>query len=426
MISVRQVAKRVLPPKVVDWLRRRLGPRVNNASNARPEHVPPRKPGPTVAHILGLEVRLWSTGNEMYADRLARAVHLMPLGSRAHLRGSIALARWDFSQGRTDGAIQRLEGVQSSDPALQAELDLLRVDCLCDVGHGRTALTVLSRMAGKSTTEQNLLLRVGHARSLLGEQRVNGSGPMTEVLNSIYHGAGFGLVRRDSFSEPTSIANIACDVPPSEPEEQLPMVTVLTWLPDSSPEVYGGLSSLLNQSWTNLEILVLGHIDERDRLAVVDGAPVEDDRIVFIENASNDGHPWQLGIDHARGGLFTMHLPESWAHPQRVETQATALLADPSLLGTISSHMNVDSDLVPRPLGLTPRQELVGPDPHSTMIRLPGQGNSGVTARYEKVLAAYSPVTGDLIPTEGFALVNERVPLTLSVAVTRPSKAGSS
>lgn len=419
MTSVRQVAKRVLPPKVVDWIRRRKGLALAKARGKEPREAPPREPGPTVDHVVGLEVRLWSTGKAMYAERLARATRLMPPGTQARVRGSIALARWDFSHGRSDLALERIEDVRTSDPGVQAELDLLRIDCLCELGRGQTALTVLSRMAGRSTTDQNVLLRVGHARSLLEESRDHGSGPLVEALNVVYNGAGFGMIRRASVDQAISLDNIACVVPPSEPREGLPLVTVITWLPGSFPVSRGGLASLVNQSWEALEILVLVETDSRDRLLRELGSLIDDQRIAFVSRGIDNDRPWVPGVDRATGAFITTHPPGSWAHPQRVEAQARALMADPSMHSTVSSHMNVGHDLAPRPIGLAPRPRLVGPNPHSTMVRSSGLGPEGVIAALERAAVGHSPVSGELDPAEDVAFVSSDVPLTLSLSDAR-------
>lgn len=420
--SLRQVAKRVLPPKLVDWIRKRKGLALNKARRKESSLALQREPGRSVEHVVGLEVRLWSTGKSIYAHRLARATHLMPAGTQARARGSIALARWDFSHGRSRLALGHIEDVRTSDPGLQAELDLLRVDCLCELGQGQAALTVLSRMAGRSTTDQNVLLRLGYARSLLEEARHHGSGPMAEALNVVYNGAGFGMIRRASVNQPVSLDNIACEVAPAEPREGLPLVTVITWLPESSPVRYWGLSSLVNQSWGNLEIMVLGETDGRDQLSREHGPLLDDPRITFIGCGIDNDRPWLPGIDRAAGAFITTHPPESWAHPQRIEAQARALLAEPWMRAMVSCHTNVDHDLGPRPIGLAPRPGLVGPNPHSTMVRSSGLGPVEVIAAFERVAEAHSPVSGELAPAEEVGLVSSDVPLTLSLSDARHAK----
>ena len=412
--SMRQVVKRVLPPRIVDWLRRRLRPTPTSTLKAVE-----RDPGPAEGYIIGLETRLWSTGRDTEVEKLARVVDLTPRGSRARARGSMALARWFFSQGRADTALRRLEDAHPPNPSIQNELDLLRVDCHCELGHGQEALSYLSRMTGRGTREQSLILRVGHTRSLLEPPRRHGSGPMIEALNTVFADGGYRMIRRRSVNDAVGLGNIACDVPLAEPRETLPLVTVVVSLEYADPDPYGGISSLLNQSWGNLEILLVGGAEDQERFAVADESILDDARVVF----ASDGAPnlWRAGLDHASGDMVTGHLYGSWAHPQRIEAQARAMMADPMLQATVTSHLRVAPNLTPRPLGLAPRPRLVGPNPNSTMVRRAGGSSDEAIAAVSHVLSRFSPVSGELRPPENVVLVNEDVPLTLTVA-TSPSE----
>ena len=416
MIPMRRFAKRVLPPRVAAWLRRRIGPTAAGSSARDLSGAPRRGPGPTVEHIVGLEVKLWSTGNDAYVDRLARSIRLMPPGSEARARGSMALAKWEFSRGKADVALQRLAGIRTSDPMLAAELELFRVDCLCEMGDGPSALTLLSRMAGKFTTDPDIQLRVGLTRALLRRPPDHGSGPVTESLNAIYHGAGFAVIRRTSVAEPVGLCNITCQVADAEPAESLPLVTVITWPSHSTEEIHVGIGSLLEQSWRNLEILVIGKEDTREKLGVINGAAVDDERLNFLDVQARDVLPWATVVEQARGEMITLHPAGSWAHPQRIETQATALLADLSLRGSISSHLRVNTSLIPRPLGIVPVRGLVGPNPYSLMIRVSDDVHDELTMAFRRFADTLSPLTGELQPPPGVAVVSSDVPLTLSSA----------
>lgn len=368
--------------------------------------------------MIELEAGLWSTNDPTYKERLARAVSRTGRRSRSRAYGSLALARWDFHEGRPEVALQRLDGVHPFDQELQADLDLFRADCFFAEGDSQAALTVLSRMTGRFTTDQNLLLRVGQARSLMGRTVDHGSGPVTEALNGIYNTAGLGMIRRTSVRDPIGINNLSCDVREAEPVGALPLVTVVVVLPESVPEGHSGLACLLDQSWRNLEVLVAAGAAAGERLAASDRTLLEDPRVRIVEE---DGDATVSSyVRHATGELVTTHRYGSWAHPQRIEMQATALLVDPSLSGTISHHMNVSSGLDPRPLAATPRVNLVGPDPWSTMIRLSPKAPEDSGLAYDRVTALHSTITGDMETPEDVADVHETVPLTLTLADAWP------
>jgi hypothetical protein len=322
----------------------------------------------------------------------------------------MALARWHFGQGRPDRAIECLDGVHSEDSALRFELDLLRVDCHCELGQGQAALSYLSRMTRRGTTDQNLLLRVGRTRTLLEMPATRGSGPAIEALNAVYRASGFRMIRRRDVSSPVGLDNVVCEAPAAEPREALPLVTVIVPIDDGTADGFVALQSLLDQSWRNLEILLVG--------SNVDRSLVVDERVTIVPNDEDD--PWSAGLARASGGILTSHALGSWAHPERIEAQARLLLSDASIQATMSSHIRVGSDLAARPLGLAPRPRLVGPNPDSIMVRS-GLAPDEILAVRRRILSGYSSSSGDLVPLTGVVTAAEQVPLTLTPpAVVEP------
>lgn len=415
MITMRKVAKRVLPDPVVKWIRRRRTAPKENVR--RVKESPPRfgRWEPSLDHIIGMEVMLFSTGSDSYVEKLARSIRSVTAGSDAHIRGALALARWSFHQGRPDDALQYLDEVEPLDRALRMAVDLCRVDCLCDMGDGQSALSLLSKIIGRPKRDKNHVLRVGHARSLVDGLADHGSGSMVEALNTIYHSAGFGLLRRTLVIAPIGLGNISCEVPYADPRVSLPKVTVVVRVPDGSTDIVG-ISSLVRQSWRNLEILVVAAADERDHLSALDPALLDDDRVVFVDDTFDSDHPLMPAITHGTGELMTAHASDSWAHPQRIDAQASSLMFDPDLRGSISSHIHVADHLLPRPLGLVPKEDLVGPNPYSVMLRDSGAATDELLAEFDRIQANHSLVTGELRMLEGVDLVNDDVPLTLSNA----------
>lgn len=422
-MNLRAVIKRVLPDRLVSWLRKAARRRTRPNQYTDASRSVAGRPQPTVDHLLGLEIRLWSTRNSHYADRLALTLQSMSEGSEAYARGAIALARWLFFQGRFDDALRRLERVHSSDPELDVELALLRVDCLCQLRRPSEALGILSTIVGRGTTDPNLVLRVGYARSLVGEAIGHGSGAMSEALNSVYASAGFGLIRRTSPTSPLSLDNISCDVPTAEPQESLPLVSIITRGGESLSESLVGLSSLVSQSWKPLEILVPAAGSERDELAASVPSLVDDDRIVFFDK--DDGVKGEDSLatatSRATGELITFHDLGSWAHPQRVEAQAAALLADPALNGNLSCCARVNWDLDLLTLGVSSSEHLVGPDPDTMMVRASGTPSDAILEAFNRVQSLYAPVTGAMTLPDGMALVSIGVPLNLSTTRRDPA-----
>jgi len=416
MKSVREIAKRVLPERAVSLIREIRRSTVRPASGPSAAPIGFGRSEPTRDIMIALESRLWSTRNPHYADRLARLVRSASNGSEAHVRGVLALARWYLYLDKSDAAWRYVETVHTSDPILEVELDLMRADCLCHQREGQRALSILSKLARRNKTDPNLILRIGYAVSLLNTPDGPGSSGMSDALNTVYGNDGFGLIRRTLTSFPIGMANISCDVADAEPKESLPRVSVITRVREPFSDSHVGISSLVNQSWRQLELLILANADGRDYLVAAAPALFEDKRVVLLDE-SRENEDWlTLALRRATGELATTHCARSWAHPQRVEAQASAMLADPTLQGTISSHVCVDSNLALHLTGHTSRRGLVSPDPHSTMLRVGPGSPDELAVRFRSVHSHNSSTSGRFRPPDGFAPVNRVVPLTLSRA----------
>ena len=412
MTAVRRIAKRVLPGSVVNWIRKARTRTTKNSPFSTSSGINPTS-DPAVDHLIGLEITLFTTGDPSYTKQLASAIRATSKGSEAHTRGSLALARWCLHAGNPDEALRHLDEVKPPDSGLRMAVDICRVDCLFELRDGQAALAILSKVIGRHANEQNLVLRVGHARSLLEGSVHHGSGSMAEALNTIYRGAGFGMIRRTLVIGRIGLDNISCDVPGAEPEGALPRVTVVIEIPDGSTDTVG-ISSLVRQSWRNLELVVVAGEQARDHISALDFTLLDNNGVILVDEPTNGDHPLTQGLRHGTGELIMTHPHGTWSHPQRVEAQASALIANPDLRGTISSHMYVGDCLVPRPLGIIPKEDLVGPDPDSLMIRVSGSPLDELLAEFNRVDSNHSPVTGTVSLFEGVDLVNQGVPLALA------------
>lgn len=421
LIPFRRVARRVLPDRLVAWLRRRLNPAVvSSVTVPRIRSLLSSAFGPNVQAIEQLEAVLLETGQEAPSKRISRVVRWAPEGSALRLRALLALARRDYVNGDLPRALDRMSDFSTNHSELRKEADLFRVDCLFETGDVDEAMTLLSRMTGRQTQDPDLLLRVSQARSMRNAPAQHGSGPMAEGLNRLYHEAGFGLIRRVSVVDPPGIQNLAADVDSAGPDVALARVSVIVPIASGHDFRAIDLSSLVSQSWGSLEILIVVRRNadlEKEPL----GSDAEGGRILSV--VVHDGADDDLlaaGASQATGELLTTHEVGSWEHPQRIEAQATGLLGDPNAIASISSHLRVDAALRPRPLGLAPRVRLIGENPGSVMVKTSGLRPGAVAGQIERLACSVSPITNEFTPSADAVSIAGGVPLVLSLATPSP------
>ena len=134
-------------------------------------------------------------------------------------------------------------------------------------------------------------------------------------------------------------------------------VVITSWCPDQS--LVFAVRSITKQTWQNLEILLIDDASPDEYLPLLQQVAAMDDRIRLIRQPLNGGTYMSRnrGLHEATGQYFTVHDSDDWSHPQRIELQLKALLAEDALVSTGSFAYRCDDDLVVNFPGVTPDRE---------------------------------------------------------------------
>ncbi|GGK89654.1 glycosyltransferase family A protein [Mangrovihabitans endophyticus] len=121
---------------------------------------------------------------------------------------------------------------------------------------------------------------------------------------------------------------------------------VTTYRP--GPALLTTVRSLVAQSWTNQEILVVDDGSGAEHDAILSEVAALDPRVRVLRLPVNGGTyvARNAALDAATGEFVTFQDADDWSHPLRLERQALALLADPSLVATTTVGMRVTEELV--------------------------------------------------------------------------------
>ncbi|WP_436526975.1 glycosyltransferase [Actinoplanes sp. HUAS TT8] len=125
-----------------------------------------------------------------------------------------------------------------------------------------------------------------------------------------------------------------------------PLVTTIVTTYRPGPALLVTVRSLLAQSWTAQEILIVD--DGSGDSEVLDEVSGLDSRIRVLRLPVNGGTylARNAGLDAATGEFVTFQDSDDWSHPLRLERQVTPLLAESALFATTSAGMRVTGDLV--------------------------------------------------------------------------------
>jgi glycosyltransferase involved in cell wall biosynthesis len=125
-------------------------------------------------------------------------------------------------------------------------------------------------------------------------------------------------------------------LPPPSNKVDGPLVTVIMPARNAEDTIELAVASLLNQTWRNLQIIVVDDASTDDTLLKAKALAELDSRVEVLCSRVHVG-PYvcrNLGVLHTRGHWLTVHDADDWAFPDRIEQQVQALTAANALACT--------------------------------------------------------------------------------------------
>ncbi|WP_022871633.1 glycosyltransferase family 2 protein [Yaniella halotolerans] len=126
-----------------------------------------------------------------------------------------------------------------------------------------------------------------------------------------------------------------------------PKVSVIMPTYSPGPGIKTALRSLLQQSWKNLEIIVVNDASPEAYEETFRAIEVLDPRIQVIHQTDNAGAyvARNTGLAVATGDFVTTHDDDDWSHPDKIATQVNFMRENPSVVATTSAHIRTTEDL---------------------------------------------------------------------------------
>jgi len=123
-------------------------------------------------------------------------------------------------------------------------------------------------------------------------------------------------------------------------------VVITAFRPDQG--LLTAVSSILAQSWANVEIVIVDDASPPAYDDVLARAVALGDRIRLVKLTTNSGTyaARNAGLDAAGGEFVAFQDSDDWSHPRRLELQVRPLLADRRLIATTSEGLAVTDQLL--------------------------------------------------------------------------------
>jgi glycosyltransferase involved in cell wall biosynthesis len=280
---------------------------------------PNREPHPLFSKI-------WSG----FGERATRELELSkPLAQRD--RATLAatawsLAKWYAYNGNYSATLDNLVLMTTAFPRMRRNVytQLMMVECLLRIDRPDEAQAWL-QWASKHTRMRAefyfsaanichaLAHRSGSVRSADAERLA--------WLNKVYEESGFSKVSLLSDDAALSIENLTVVDP--RPTEASAKLSVLVPAYNCADTLLIALNSILNQTWRDLEVLVVDDKSPDETWQVIQHFAERDSRVIPLRHERNGGAyaARNTALAHATGDFVTVHDADDWSHPEKFAAQ---------------------------------------------------------------------------------------------------------
>jgi hypothetical protein len=239
-------------------------------------------------------------------------------------------------------------------------------DCLAPF-HPKLAHNILQNTAASVPLRAALCLRVGQdgpARAILKSYLKSSGGDANSESYLYYSNAASSetpaqkLSLLNSFLKRHQVPELALvdDARPPGPlnvrlaedfpARHGPLVSVLMTAYNSEERVAAAIHSVLNQSYRDLELIVVDDASSDHTGKIAEGIALRDSRVKFVRLPCNVGTfvAKNIAMRYARGEFVTCHDSDDWAHPVKIERQIAPLLCDKKIVFTTSHWVRMQDD----------------------------------------------------------------------------------
>ena len=215
----------------------------------------------------------------------------------------------------------------------------LEVALLCKVGEKQKALL----------KTEKLLLSKAYRKTpellLIKSNLIEGGGPQKKImlLNKYLLQYGLPKVRLKDPKHALSVMNITASAKRYMDDNVL--VTVIMTTSNSSETVASAIDSVLQQSYSNIELIIMDDCSCDNTIEIVKTFEQLDVRVRLIMLDKNVGTyvAKNLALGLAKGKFVTCHDSDDYSHPHKIELQVKPMIKDNRLVASISNWVRVDA-----------------------------------------------------------------------------------
>ncbi|WP_160357225.1 glycosyltransferase family A protein [Bordetella sp. 02P26C-1] len=298
-----------------------------------------------------LDRKLWGGYSRFSSSLLEETKRDEGVLSAERAEAAWFLARWYYFHEDNLRALENIQFYNIFHPEFEKKVLLLEV-LVCiklrrwDQAHARIDFG----MRHMKVKTDLLLLKatlIRHEGLYRGEDLLQVQSAQLAVLNEMFsEGKLSGLQLKDP-SQPLHFYNLASKRGNAAKATGGPKVSIVIPMFNARQTIALVLDSLLNQTWRNLEIIVVDDVSTDDSVRIVQEYQREHRRIKLIRQKRNGGAyaARNAGLRHATGDYITVHDSDDWSHPSKIELQVNALKRNATAHACISYWVRVTENL---------------------------------------------------------------------------------
>ncbi|MCE0505454.1 alginate lyase family protein [Roseivivax sp. GX 12232] len=306
---------------------------------------PLAKPAPAV-----LERRLWRGYSGPARDALELALRAPKAPASQRALAAWGLGRWTSYLGDYKTSLEFIREARALGKMGSRGLVLAEANCLIQLGQPEAARELALQMLARNPDDPNLLFQIANTYGGPGpDAPAEGEAERLAWINRVFLTKGaVGIEKRDA-EQPLSLSNIRGAILDGPPESQLQQAKVSVVMPmfNGAATIGNAIRSMREQTWSNLEIIVVDDCSSDESCEIVTRIAAEDPRVSLIQMPANGGAylARNAGMAQASGDYVTVHDADDWSHPQKIEWQLKRLREAEGAVGVISRWLRVYDDL---------------------------------------------------------------------------------
>lgn len=296
-----------------------------------------------------LASKMWSGFGERAAGELESSKLSAQRDRKVLAATAWALAKWYAYNGDIGKALENLVLMTTAVPRIRRNVyaQLMIVECLLKLDRLDEAQEWLQWASRKTIPRAELYFsaaNICHALAVRSGSLSSADAERLSWLNRPYEEAGFSKVEKRDSSAPLTLGNLT--VPHPRPVDASVKLSVLMPAYNCAATLPIAVESILNQTWNNLELLIVDDRSQDDTWHMIDRLAQGDRRIVPLRHERNGGAyaARNTALAHATGEYVTVHDADDWSHPEKFAAQMHYALSNPDGIGT-TIGVRVSEDL---------------------------------------------------------------------------------